>query len=132
MHTSFDRTFNELFNMFGTVLTDTVKPSSIPVDIEEKEKEFILTADVPGYAKKDINVSVDNGVLKISVEKKPKKKEETDRYRYNERNSGSFNRSFTLSDNIDIESISGACENGVLTVTLPKKEADLPRDIPIK
>ncbi len=120
--------FNENWNIINHPLTDWVPA----VDIEETEKEYILKADVPGMSKKDVKVNVRDGVLSISGERKMEKKTNKDTYHYQERQYGSFNRTFRLPETIDEDKISAKFNDGILTVTMPKSAEVLPKEREIK
>jgi HSP20 family protein len=90
------------------------------VDIVEKDKQFEVTAELPGLDEKDIDVSVANGMLTIKGEKTEEKEEkEKDRY-LSERRYGSFERRFRLPEGVDADRIEASFRKGVLIVTLPK------------
>ncbi|HEX7937614.1 MAG TPA: Hsp20/alpha crystallin family protein [Gemmatimonadaceae bacterium] len=95
------------------------------VDIVEKPEALFVTAELPGISAKDVDVSVDDGVLTISGEKQEEKKEgaEETQYYLFERRYGSFRRSFTLPNAVDVDKISAEFDNGMLKVTLPKAES---------
>ncbi|MCK7553879.1 Hsp20/alpha crystallin family protein [Chitinophaga sedimenti] len=76
----------------------------------------------PGFDKADFKLNLDKQVLTISVDKKTEQKEETEKQIRREFSTRSFKRSFTLDENVDAEKINAKYENGVLKVTLPKKE----------
>ena len=94
------------------------------VDIVEKPQALIVSAELPGMLAKEVDVSVDDGVLTISGEKEEKKEEgaEDSQYYLFERRYGSFRRSFTLPNAVDVEKISAEFDNGLLKITLPKSE----------
>jgi HSP20 family protein len=94
------------------------------VDIVEKPEALLVTAELPGMIAKDVDVSVDDGVLTISGEKEEEKKEgeENTEFYLFERRYGSFRRSFTLPNAVDVDKISAEFDNGLLKVTLPKTE----------
>lgn len=94
------------------------------VDIVEKPDALIVTAELPGINAKEVDVSVDDGVLTISGEKEEEKKEGAadSQYYLFERSYGSFRRSFTLPNAVDVDKISAEFDNGLLKVTLPKTE----------
>lgn len=98
------------------------------VDISEDDDAFIVTADLPDMDKKDINVSLDNGVLSISGERHHESEESDEEKKYHlvERSHGSFFRSFSLPKDIDAEKVTALCQDGVLKVTVPKTEAEPP------
>lgn len=90
------------------------------VDISEKDKEFEITAELPGMSEKDIEVKLLNGNLTIKGEKKEEKEEHDKDYHLSERRYGSFVRSFAVPEGVDIDKIEAAFQNGVLKVKLPK------------
>jgi len=90
------------------------------VDIAEKEKEYEISAELPGMSEKDIEVKVSNGNLVIKGEKKEEKEEREKDYSLSERRFGSFVRSFALPDGVEASKIEATFANGVLKVKLPK------------
>ena len=94
------------------------KPS---VDVIENDKEFILTTDLPGFDKKNIDIEVEkNGMLKISADSNMNKKTNEEIYRIRERNNGSYYREFDLPDNVVIDKINAQYKNGELIINVPK------------
>lgn len=91
-----------------------------PVDITEKDGDLVLTAELPGIKKDDIEVEIENNVLTIRGEKKGEREERGEQGYIYERQFGSFTRSFTLPRAVDPSQIRARFENGVLTVTMPK------------
>jgi HSP20 family protein len=91
------------------------------VDISEDDGQYLVKADIPGVAKEDIKVTIDNNILTIQGERKQDKEEENKHFHRVERFYGSFIRSFTLSDDADSASLKAAAQEGQLTVTIPKK-----------
>lgn len=102
------------------------------VDIKEEESRFLITADVPGVDPKDIDVTMENGILTIRGERKLESDLKENGFRRVERMHGTFYRRFSLPDYADADNISASCKNGVLTVTVPKTEAVKPRRIEVK
>ncbi|HEX6941005.1 MAG TPA: Hsp20/alpha crystallin family protein [Longimicrobiales bacterium] len=91
-----------------------------PVDITERDDALVLTAELPGMRREDVDVELENNVLTIRGEKKEEREEKRgERFLY-ERRYGSFSRSFTLPRAVDPDRISARFSNGVLTVTMPK------------
>ena len=90
------------------------------VDVAEREKDYEITAELPGMEEKDIEVNVSDDVLTIKGEKKEEKEEKKKDYYLSERRYGSFQRSFRVPDGVDASKIEANFKNGVLTVTLPK------------
>jgi HSP20 family protein len=109
------------------------RPWVPPVDILETEHELILKADVPDVKFEDIDVKMENGTLTLRGERKFESadKKEGGWHRV-ERSYGVFERVFTLPDTVDAEGVKADYKNGVLTVTLPKKELAKPRQIKIQ
>ena len=97
------------------------------VDIVESEKNYEITAELPGMDEKNIEVKVANGNLTIKGEKQEEKEEKKKDYYLHERHFGSFERSFDVPEGVDADKIEANFKKGVLTVTLPKKpEAQKP------
>ncbi len=102
------------------------------VDIKEDEKNIYVHAEMPGLKKDDVKVTVnDDNILTIKGEKKAEDKKEDETYVRMERMYGTFTRSFMLPDNVDKDSISAKFEDGVLNVTLNKKEPEKPKEIDV-
>ncbi|MGH9748574.1 MAG: Hsp20/alpha crystallin family protein [Candidatus Polarisedimenticolia bacterium] len=102
-----------------------------PVDIFEENDRIILRAEVPGIAKDDIDVHVENGTITLRGEKKQEKQPESEGAYRVERFYGSFSRSFVLPTTVDPEGIKATCKDGVLEVVLPKAEEARPRKIKV-
>ena len=122
-----------MFNRFSNVAATRKEKSErtwIPrIDTVENKDNYVIYAELPGMKKEDIKISVADNTLIISGEKK--KVQEDENLHYSERSFGKFERSFTLSSKIDSEKIKADYANGVLIVTLPKKEEVKPREIAI-
>ncbi|MDX1528531.1 MAG: Hsp20/alpha crystallin family protein [Gammaproteobacteria bacterium] len=101
------------------------------VDIKEEVDRYVLRADVPGVDSKDIEITMENGVLTIKGERKYEDQEEREGYKRVERVYGTFFRRFTLPDTADAEKVSASSKNGVLEVSIPKQEKVQPRKIKI-
>ena len=122
--------FGKTFDLSGRDIAGTLYPT---VDIAESENGFRISADLPGLSKQDIKLSVEDGVLSISGEKKQEvEKKEKDRYYHFERSYGRFCRSFTLPANVDSANIDARYNNGVLEVHLRKTEEAKPKAIEVK
>jgi HSP20 family protein len=119
---------------FSRMLTEpqTNRPWAPAVDIYETENELVLKADLPDVDLKDIDVRVENQTLTISGERTFEKADTTKGYHRIERNYGSFVRSFSVPSSFDTEHIAAEFKNGVLSVTLPKKEAAKPRQVKVE
>ena len=90
------------------------------VDVAENDKQYEITAELPGMDEKDIEVKLSNGMLTIKGEKNEEKEEREKGYYLSERRYGSFQRSFQVPDGVDADNIEASVKKGVLTVTLPK------------
>jgi HSP20 family protein len=101
------------------------------VDIYEDKDRLVLEADLPGMKREDFEISVENNVITLRGERKFEKKVEGDNYHRVERSYGSFTRSFTLPQTITAEGAAAEFENGILRVSLPKREETKARKIEI-
>jgi HSP20 family protein len=90
------------------------------VDITEKDKDYEITAELPGMDESNIDVKFSDGMLTIKGEKKEEKEEKKKDYYLSERRYGSFQRSFQVPDGVDVDKIEASFNDGVLTVKLPK------------
>lgn len=102
------------------------------VDIYENKDHIVLEAELPGMNREDFDLTVENNVITLRGERRFAKKEDTDNYHRVERAYGSFTRSFTLPNTVSGEGASADYRNGVLRVTLPKREETKARRIEIK
>ena len=102
------------------------------VDIYDKGIDVVIHAEVPGLRKEDIDVHIENNVLTIRGKKKRNEKINEDGYFRSERAYGSFSRSFSLPNTVDVTKIHAEYKEGVLTVRLPKAEEAKPRQIEVK
>lgn len=97
------------------------------VNVKDTESAYIIDVAAPGFKKEDISIKVENNLLTLSAEtRKEEEAKEEGKFTRKEFNFTSFNRNFTLPKTVDAEKISAAYENGILTVTLPKKEEAKP------
>ena len=102
------------------------------VDITEDEKEYLIKAQLPEVKKDDVKVSVQDGVLSISGERKSEKEEKNKKFHRVEWAYGSFSRSFTLPEDADADKVAGDFKDGVLKVHVPKSEKAKPKKIEVK
>ena len=120
-----DRVFENFFN-------DSIFPSYfnrsnlMRVDIREEGDAYGLDAELPGVSKENINIDIADGRLTISVNQDEKTEEKKENYVRRERRACSFCRSFDITD-IDTDKISAKMENGVLSLTLPRREPEKPQ-----
>ena len=102
------------------------------MDIYENKDQIVLEAELPGMNRDDFDLSVENNVITLRGERHFEKKDETDNYHRVERAYGSFTRSFTLPNTVSADGATAEYSNGVLRVTLPKREETKARRIEIK
>jgi HSP20 family protein len=101
-------------------------------DVKETKDAYYFKADVPGIAEKDLEVTMTGNRLTVSGKREAEKEEKSERYYTYERNYGSFSRSFTLPEGIAVDQLRASLENGVLSITIPKKPEVQPRRIAVK
>lgn len=136
-----DSPLNVFEDVFGTILNDSVGALakatqagswSPSVDIVESTDNYNLTADLPGITKDDIHITVEEGVLTLSGERKSERSESKEFGHRYERACGKFSRSFQLESGIDNNQIKAEFKNGLLKVVLPKVEASKPFEVSIE
>jgi len=102
------------------------------VDIYENKDQIVLEAELPGMKREDFDLSIENNVITLRGQRQFEKKDESDNYHRVERSYGSFTRSFTLPNTVTGEGANAEYKNGVLRVTLPKREETKARRIEVK
>ena len=133
------RTLQEEVNrLFSTNMSRTFDDEGIgrgawapSVDIYENKDHIVLEAELPGMKQEDFDLSIENNVLTLRGERKFEKTDETDNYHRVERSYGAFTRSFTLPQTVSAEGATAEYNNGVLRVTLPKREETKARRIQV-
>jgi HSP20 family protein len=138
------REFEEIQNRLNSVLglptfrRDGDKEQSKPtqwapaVDITEDEKEYLIKAELPEVQKEHVKVTVENGILAISGERKFEKEVSGKKYHRIERSYGSFVRSFGLPEDADADKVEAKFSDGLLKVHVAKSEAAKPKQIEVK
>jgi HSP20 family protein len=127
---------NQLFRTTGSVGRGT-EPSLLsanfvpPVDIYEDDHNITVQAEIPGVDEKDLDIRLENNVLSISGERKLENEEKKDNFHRIERQYGRFTRSFTLPSGVDPDSVNAEFDNGILKVTIAKREETKPKQIKI-
>lgn len=117
---SIEERMNEVF--FSDISKNVLSDFTPTVNTREGEYAYHIDVDLPGVKKEDISVKVDNNVLTLKGERRSKEEVKKEDYYKMESSFGSFTRSFTLPENIDSENIHAENKDGVLEITLPKKE----------
>ena len=133
------RTLQEEVNrLFSTNLTRAFGDEGIgrgawspSVDIFENKDQIVLEAELPGMKQEEFDLSIENNVITLRSERRFEKTDETDNYHRVERSYGAFTRSFTLPQTVSGEGATAEYSNGVLRVTLPKREEAKPRRIEV-
>lgn len=119
-----DTGFDELFRGFFAPVRAEKAPLSIKMDVTEKDKSYVVHAEIPGVKKEDIQITVDGNQVTIGADvKRESEDKDGDRVLRSERYFGSVYRSFTLPVEVDESASAAKYENGVLELTLPKKPA---------
>lgn len=127
--TMFDRIFEGGADLPRTLITDT---PDTRVDVIERETEFSVAIELPGMSKDDISVTLDNGHLTITGEKKAEDGDNEHTTWRSERRFGRFTRSFRLGQGIDQKKISADYKDGVLKISVPKAKEAMKKEIEIK
>ena len=130
---SYDSQLNRLFtDFFGRTSQDQNLTSWAPaVDIFEGEHELVVKADLPDIKPEELDIRVENNILTIRGERKFEKKAEEKNYLRVERSYGSFARSFSLANTVNSEAIKADYKDGVLTLSIPKREEAKPKQIKV-
>jgi len=123
---SFEDEMKNFFNV-GNYESDTVWYPN--VDIIDNEDSYELKAELPGLKKKDINISVEDGVLKLSGDKRSEDEKKEKNYHLRESFYGKFERSFRLPQDVEFDNIKAEFKNGVLDILIPKSEKVKPKQI---
>jgi len=122
----FDRFFNAEEADQSNVVTSQWTPR---VDIKEEDTRFVIFADIPGVDPKDIEITMEKGILSIKGERKAEATEQNGKLTRTERSHGSFYRRFALPDSANAEGIQATGRNGVLEISIPKRAETAPRRI---
>jgi HSP20 family protein len=123
----FQDSINRLFSDQGSS-----RPWAPPVDIFETDNELVLKADLPDVKMPDVDIQIENGTLTLKGERRFEKDEKNKGFHRIERSYGSFVRYFTLPETVDTENVRAEYHNGVVTVTLPKKEVAKPKSVKVQ
>jgi len=130
---SYDSQLNRLFSdFFGrTSQEQNLTPWVPAVDILENEHELVVKADLPDIKPEELDIRVENNILTIRGERKFEKKSEEKNYLRVERSYGSFARSFSLANTVNTEAIKADYKDGVLALSIPKREEAKPKQIKV-
>jgi len=127
---------NHLNRLFNQTLERNSEEASLttwapPVDIYETEQELVVKADIPDVQPEELDIRVENNILTIRGERKFEKQVAENNYLRVERSYGSFARSFSLANTVNTEAIKAEYKNGVLTLSVPKREEAKPKQIKV-
>ncbi|MBN1627941.1 MAG: Hsp20/alpha crystallin family protein [Deltaproteobacteria bacterium] len=125
----FDRFFDDFYPLSVFREGDEWVPA---FDINENEKEYVVTAELPGMEAKDIDVTLSDGILSVKGEKKREHEEKGENYHRIERSYGSFNRSFSIPGKVKMDSVDANYKDGILRLILPKTEEGESKKIEVK
>ena len=135
MDTLFNRMMPTGFSRWPQLSGDNGKIEWAPsADISETDQEYVIRASLPAVKKDDVKVTVENGIITIKGDRKQQKEDKSEKYHRVESFYGTFERSFSLPENINSEAIRCESKDGVLTVHIPKMEAQKakPRQISVQ
>jgi HSP20 family protein len=123
---------DRLNRMFSELYHEGTRGWVPPVDIYETDAhEVVIKAELPAMKKEDIRVTFENDVLTIAGERKFEASQGRDQFQRLERRHGSFSRAFTLPQTVDVSRIAASYKDGVLTITLPRREESKPKQIAV-
>jgi HSP20 family protein len=126
-----NRIFRESYSPEGPGDALTTANFAPPVDVYEDEHGVTLKIEVPGINEKDIDVSIENNTLTVRGERTVEKDEKEENFQRVERQYGSFTRSFTLPNSVDLDQVSANYNQGVLKIRLAKKAEAKPKQIKV-
>jgi len=130
---SFQEQFNRLFSEAFDRSSDesSITTWAPAVDIFETEHELVVKADLPDIKPEELDIRVENNILTIRGERKFEKQVNENNYLRVERAYGSFSRSFSLANTVNSDAIKAEYKDGVLTLTIPKREEAIPKQIKV-
>ena len=131
-HTGLESQVNRMFNeLFGSSQESNLTTWAPAVDISESAHELVVKADLPEVKPEELDIRVENNILTIRGERKFEKKVDEKNYLRVERSYGSFSRRFSLASTVNSEAIKADYKDGVLTLTIPKREEAKPKQIKV-
>jgi HSP20 family protein len=127
------RSINQLFGEASSKRQDTAISAWTPaVDIFEDEESFVIKAELPEIGPEQVKVNLENNTLSITGERRIENEDKREGYHRVERSYGQFYRSFTLPPNVNADAINAQFKDGVLRLTIPKREESKPKQISVK
>lgn len=131
MHDRWNRMFDEFMGGLSDEDREMQRVWRPRVDVAESENEVRVMVDLPGVRKEDVNITLENGTLTISGERKVEEEKRDENVHFAERVYGHFSRSFTVQETLNTDKIEAKFKDGVLTIHLPKVEQAKPKKIEI-
>lgn len=130
----FDQVFFPRVNVLYNELENINKTAFLPINVLEKENSYEVKAELPGFEKENINITIKNGYLKIEAQKEVSNEKEEGKQIIKEYFSNSYSRNVYLADKTtqDINKITAKLENGILFLTIPKKEEEEEKIVKVK
>lgn len=107
-------------------------PLNIPVEVKETADNVLVTASVPGVDPQDLDIEVTSDTVSINYQTEKEKEDKDERWHTKERIYGAFSRTITLPNPIDTNKVKSECKNGLLTLTLPKREETKPKKVKVE
>ena len=101
------------------------------IDVREEDGRYVIEADLPGFTKDDLDITIDEGVLTLTAERSEETESERENYHVRERRVGEVSRSLRLPDDINSDSVTATVKDGVLTVVIDKTESAKPHKIQV-
>lgn len=126
------RDFDRVVNRMWDTVEEGVGTTSFPVDIHEEDDQLIVQAELPGFAKDQIDISVEQGELTIEAKRPAREPQANGKVHLNERRFTHYARRFTLPKAYDTKHVDAGLADGVLTLTLQKREESKPQKIHVK
>ena len=123
---------NEIDHLFNSIKYDYANPIrscqwAPNFEVLNTDESYIVRADLPGLTKKDVNIELSDGIVKISGERKNEYSNDDSQYRYSELSYGSFSKKFTLPEDAIEDKINAKMRDGVMTIEVPRMEPIKPK-----
>lgn len=111
----------QMDGILGSMFTGGPGEWSPPIDLEERDNELVLTAELPGLNPEDIDVEIEGNTLTLRGEKRAEKEQQEGEHHYYERQYGTFVRRLSLPESVDSDRATARFDNGILRITLPRR-----------
>lgn len=135
LHREIDRLFDDAFRGFPSMFSGQLEwPDIAPImlipnlDIKETDEDYVVSVEIPGVAKEDVDIRLEGNTLVVHGEKKQEKKEDKENYHCVERHYGSFERRLTLPQDANAENVEAKFKDGVLTIDIKRQAKSVPKE----